>query len=168
MLGIKSEEDLMYMNQSQRAVFVQLMERQQSFYDKLESSGVMRNIQEMQLDLEMFKQEMAVGFLEWMSENKDVILSVAKGILTVLKALITDLGKVFTFFGMDVSDMSYGAGSSKISDAAAAGSSASYKNNYVNMNMTNNANGVYSSPESMYEAMGEYMQQAVRQAVTEI
>lgn len=165
-LGMKSEEDLFYMNASQRAVFVQMMERQNAWYDKLQSSGALESIQQMQLDFEMFKQEMAVDFLQWIADNKDLLLAVGKGILTVLKGLIQILGKLFTFFGIGNQD--YGAFSTKVSDAAAVNSSAIYRNNNINMTMTNNANGVYSSADSMFEAMGQYMEAAVQKAVVEI
>lgn len=145
MFGVSGDEDLYYMTGTQRAAFTQYMQKQQDWYDKLEQSGVLRDIQSMQLDLKLFKQEMSMEFLQWIGENKDVIMTVAKGTLTVLKGLTQLLGKIFTLFGIDYSDSTYGWNSTAMSDAS--NSTVNNTNRNVNVRMTNNVNGVFNQPE---------------------
>jgi hypothetical protein len=85
LLGISSDEDLMYMNQSQKQVFTQYMQKYSSWYEQLMSSGALQDIQEMQLEFAMFKQEIAVELLQFVAQNKDTILAAAKGIISILE-----------------------------------------------------------------------------------
>lgn len=145
MFGVSSDEDMYYMTAKQTAVFTQYMQKQQEWYNKLESSGVLEDIQAMQLDLKLFKQELSVNFLQWMAENKDVIMTVAKTGLQVLKGLLQALAKIFTFFGIDYSDNTYGFTSTAMSDAASITNNNA--NRTVSVRMTNNVNGVFNQSE---------------------
>lgn len=166
-LGIQSDEDLLYMNQSQRAVFRQMMQKQQEWYTQLESSGVLRSIQLLQLDFAMFKQEMAVDIMKWFGENKGTLMSIMKASLTVLKALLQAVGSILTFFGANTWVNTYGAGSSILSDTVAAANTTSINKN-VNMTMTSNATGVLSDQDALQAFMEQAMERAVRKTITEI
>lgn len=85
LLGISSDEDLMYMNQSQKQVFTQYMQKYSSWYEQLMSSGALQDIQQMQLEFAMFKQEVAVDLLQFVAQNKDTLLAAAKGIMSILE-----------------------------------------------------------------------------------
>lgn len=163
MFGVSSDEDLLYMTGTQRAAFAQYMQKQQEWYDKLEQSGVLQNIQSMQLDLKLFKQEMSMEFLQWIGENKDVIMTVAKGTLTVLKGLTQLLGKIFTLFGIDYSDSTYGWNSSAMSDAS--NSTVNNTSRSVSIKMSNNVNGLFNQNE-MENFLNERLETAVRSAAT--
>lgn len=163
MFGVSSDEDLLYMTGTQRAAFGQYMQKQQEWYNKLEQSGVLQNIQSMQLDLKLFKQEMSMEFLQWIGENKDVIMSVAKGTLTLLKGLTQLLGKIFTLFGIDYSDSTYGWNSSAMSDAS--NSTVNNMSRSVSIKMSNNVNGLFNQPE-MEQFLNERLETAVRSAAT--
>lgn len=163
MFGISSDEDLLYMTGAQRQVFAQYMQKQQEWYDKLEQSGALRNIQEMQLDLKLFKQEMSMEFLQWVSENKDTIMTVAKTTLQVLKGLVQILGKIFTFFGIDYSDSTYGWSSTAMSDASNSVTNTTNRN--VSVKMTNNVNGMFNQNE-MEQFLNDRLETAVRSAAT--
>lgn len=163
MFGVSGDEDLLYMTGTQRAAFAQYMQKQQEWYDKLEQSGVLRDIQSMQLDLKLFKQEMSMEFLQWIGENKDVIMSVAKGTLTLLKGLAQLLGEIFTLFGIDYSDSAYGWNSSAMSDAS--NSTVNNTSRSVSIKMSNNVNGLFNQPE-MEQFLNERLETAVRSAAT--
>ena len=161
MLNIKSDEDLLYMNKSQRAVFMQMMQKQTQWYAQLESSGVLRDIQQVQLDIEMFKQEMAVGILQWVSKNKETIMNVVVMTFDVLKALLSVLASIATMFGISYSGSTYGVGSTALSDAVTSGAQSATVNKSVNMTAHLNANGVLSDQE----ALQTYMEQALENIV---
>lgn len=161
-LGIKSDEDLMYMNKSQRGAFMQIMQKQSQWYDQLQSSGVLRDIQQFQLEFEMYKQEMSVGILQWVSKHKDEVLTVINGTLAVLKGLLTVLAKLITFFGIG-SPSTYGLGSGALSDSIASGARAGVTNRNVTMTANLNANGVLSSQEALQEYMERSLERVVRE-----
>ena len=147
----------------QAAAFRQYMQKQEEWYSKLESSGVLEDIQEMQLDFKLFKQELSVDFLQWMGENKDVIMTVAKGTLTVLKGLMQVLAKIFTLFGIDYSSNSYGFTSAGLSDSIAANSVSNNNSRTVKITSTNNVNGVFNQPQ-MEEFLNEKLNETIRSA----
>lgn len=161
-LNIRSDEDLLYMNKSQRSVFLAIMQKQERWYSELESSGVLRTIQEFQLDFEMFKNEMAVDVLKWFAANKETVAVVLKGTLTVLKGIMTLLAKVFTLFSIDYSGSSFGAGSTALSDAVSSASRGAVVNKHVNMTAHLNANGVLSSQELLEEYVGQTLEKVAR------
>lgn len=88
MLGMQGDEDLMYMNSDQREVFLSYMDRFSSFYDEMEQSGALEDIQKLQLDFKMFQQEFAMKIMNWFAQNKDAILGIFKTILTILGNLL--------------------------------------------------------------------------------
>ena len=161
-LGIKSDEDLMYMNKSQRGAFMQIMQKQSQWYDQLQSSGVLRNIQQFQLEFEMYKQEMSVGILQWVSKHKEEVLTVIHGTLAVLKGLLTMLAKLISFFGIG-SPNTYGIGSTALSDSIASGARAGVTNRSVTMTANLNANGVLSSQEALQDYMERSLERIVRE-----
>jgi hypothetical protein len=161
MLGISSEEDLMYMNSSQRQVFSQYMQTYSNWYEQLSSSGVLKQIQQMQLDFTMFKQEIAVDFLKWIAENKDTIMGIMKFMEEAIKTIITIIGNILTFFGGKMDTSSYSASAS---DSANYGlSMAGTKNVNINMNMSNSATGVLSDQTQLESFFKEQMTKAVAQ-----
>ena len=97
-LGMHGEEDLMYMNKEQREKFSVFMDKYSKWYDEMESSGVLQNIQEMQLDLYMFKQELAMDFMKWFAENKDTLLNTIKILAKLTMTIVEGIMKVVQFF----------------------------------------------------------------------
>lgn len=145
MFGVSGVEDLLYMSSGQRAAFTQYMQRQEQMFARLERSGVLESIQELQLDFKLFKQELSMEFLEWIANNKDLILAVMKLTLNVLKGLLTAASKVATLFGIDTGNSTYGLGSSAMSDASSINNAVS--NRSIRVSMTNNINGLFGEKQ---------------------
>lgn len=164
LLGIKSDTDLLFMNDSQRALFIQYMEKQQQWYNKMESSGMLRSIQEMQLEMTLFKQEMSMEFLQWVGENKDIILNVAKGSLEVLKAILQGLS--FLFGGLGAT--TYGVGSTTLADTVSAGTvNNQNQSRTYNLNVRNNVSGMFNENE-IKNYLEEQFTTVVRQAAVSL
>lgn len=102
-------------------------------------------------------------FLQWVSENKDTIMTVAKTTLQVLKGLVQILGKIFTFFGIDYSGSTYGWSSTAMSDASNSVTNTTNRN--VSVKMTNNVNGMFNQNE-MEQFLNDKLETAVRSAAT--
>ena len=175
-LGMKSDEDLMYMNAAQREKFSTFMDKYSSWYDEMQASGVLDNIQEMQLDLYMFKQELAMDFMNWFAEHKDTLLSAIKGIANFVMKLVEGvlwivegIATLLSWIGIKSNDniSTSMSASSGYSDAGNSYNSNSRINN-VNINMTNNATGVLSNQAAMQQFYQEQMANMSKQLVAEI
>ena len=137
MLGMNSDEDLMYMNTAQKEKFNELMNKYSAWYDKMESTGFLQNVQEAQLELKMFKQEVAMKFMNWFAEHKDVIMAVIKGTLKVLETLANAVFKILSFFHIGSSGATSSALSSEQLNNATNNNSTNVGiNNTVNANVT--------------------------------
>lgn len=142
MLNLQSDEDLMYMNDDQKAYFNQLMEKYENWYTKLESSGVFKDVQEMQLEFQMFKQEISYAFLEWFANNKDTIMTVLQGTLEVIETI---LGVITKLTG--------GSSSASASDSLSVIQSAKNTTYNINSNSTNNISTGINSTQDLVNAM---------------
>lgn len=148
LLNIQSDEDLMYMNKEQRDRLLSYMERYSSWYDEMESSGVLKNIQEMQLEFNELKEELAMEFLSWIAENKETIMVCIKGIFEVIKTISNLIMSFVSFIT---------AGKTNTYDLyEKSNASDTYNNNNsrntnitINANTTNNATGVLSSKDAL-------------------
>ena len=83
-------------------------------------------------------------FLQWVGENKDTILNVAKGSLEVLKAILQGLS--FLFGGLGAT--TYGVGSTTLADTVSAGTvNNQNQSRTYNVTVRNNVNGMFNENE---------------------
>lgn len=163
MLNIQSDEDLMYMNKDQRDKFLSYMQRYSAWYDEMESSGVLANIQEMQLEFQELKQEIAMEFLQWVAENKETIMTCIKGIFEFIKKVANVVIKI-----MEILSLGKNSGET-IADTSDTNNYNTNNNNSrstvinVNANTTNNATGVLGSQEAMNQFSQENFNRLAKQ-----
>ncbi len=147
-LNLQSEEDLMYMNQEQKAYFNELMKKYGDWYTKLERTGVFKNVQEMQLEFEMFKEEVTYTLLEWFSDNKELILNVMQGTLDIFEKILTIITKIASKLNVK------GLGdSASTSDGLSVIQSAKNSTYNINTNSTNNISTGINSTQDLVNAM---------------
>lgn len=176
LLGMSGEEDLMYMNSKQRQAFTRFMDRYSSWYEKMESSGVFERVQEMQLDIEMMKQEITMDFMEWFAENKDTILGAIKVTANAVLTIAKVVGGAFSWVGKGLAWLGGGSlnSDSALSSTLSAGysDSRSYSTNSrmnnVTVNMTNNATGVLSNQGAFEDYFGEQIKQLSKEISAEL
>lgn len=136
MLGM-SEEDLMWMNSAQKEKFNEMMTKYNSFYDEMQSSGVMQKVQEAQLEVKMLKEDLKNKFLLWIAENKDVIITCITGIMNILKGIANVVSSIF-----NVMNFSKWGSSANALSAEELNNASNYNNSSINLtsnvNQTNN------------------------------
>lgn len=98
MLNISSDEDLMFMNVQQREKFLEYMQRYSKWYDQMESSGVLADIQGMQLEFKELKQQLGMELLSWLAANKETIMFCVKGIFEVIKQIANFVMTIASWF----------------------------------------------------------------------
>lgn len=166
MLNIQSDEDLMYMNRDQRERLLQYMEQYSRWYDEMESSGVLQAIQEMQLEFNELKEELAMEFLSWVAENKDTIMTCIRGIFEVIKWVANMIMSIVNFITGGK------ANSYDLYDSAKASDTVNNNNNNsrnttinINANTTNNATGVLGSADALNKFNEENWSNLAKQIV---
>lgn len=167
MLNIQSDEDLMYMNSEQRERLLSYMENYTNWFDDMRNSGVLQNIQEMQLEFNELKEELAMEFLSWVAENKETLMTCIKGIFEVIKAIANFVMQIVTLFG--------GKGTNyDLYNAASASDNINNNNNSkntqinMNINTTNNATGVLGSQEALNQFNEQNWEELSKQIVSAI
>lgn len=93
------DENIAYMNPAQKEMFATLMSKYSSWYDQLQSTGVLQRIQEFQLDFAMLKEELAIDFMNWFAQNKEVVLGAITGTFSVIKAISSVIVGIANFLG---------------------------------------------------------------------
>lgn len=152
MLGISGEEDLMYMNTGQRTLFTSYMEKYINWYNEVSSSGVLQDIQLMQLDFKMFRQELAMDLLNWISQNKDTIMDAVKATISAAKWIAEILLNIIKFFGNIGTGLFGGSSSVSIDSANATMTSDRLLSGYSS---TNNSKSVSISMSNTISGSGD-------------
>lgn len=93
------DENIAYMNPAQKEMFTTLMSKYSSWYDQLQSTGILQRIQEFQLDFAMLKEELTIDFMNWFAQNKDLVLGAITGTFSVIKAISSVIVGIANFLG---------------------------------------------------------------------
>lgn len=140
MMGIKSEEDLFWMNDNQREMFQSLMQKEMSIYDTMRQNGTLEGFQKMQIDFQILKQEFLANVVSFLVKNKDTIMTTLRVGLGLLETIANGVLKVLSIFGK--------ASSSNILDSGY--STDTISNSTTNNNRTNNVSLNYNIPMQTY------------------
>lgn len=147
-MGISSEEDLFYMNSNQKELFFDLMQKEQNIYSKMTENGTLEQFQEMQVDLQVLKQEFLADVVSFIVDNKDLIIGFMKNLMSMVKNIMERISAIHSFFHKN-NDSSNGYASRTRSISASEMSAYRYSgtttdNISYNTDTTNNANRNYN------------------------
>lgn len=73
MLGVRSEEDLWYMNEYQQEKFRDIMTKYAERYESLYDSGFFEDYLDYQIEMQEFQQDVQLEIVEFFMNNKDTI-----------------------------------------------------------------------------------------------
>lgn len=99
MLGIQSEEDLWYMNDTQKRKFQEIMMKYSEKYEQLYDSGFFDKYLEFQIEMEEFKLDMQMEIIEFFMENKNTIKKFLELMMDGMEFLVDALDWLMDFFG---------------------------------------------------------------------
>jgi len=128
-LGLRSEEDLWYMNQNQREKFAELMGRYTSKYQELANKDFFKKYEEFKLEFELLKEELTYELIDVIIDNKDVIIQFLKLGVEAMKGIINFFGnfaKMSNRAGGSVSDVM----SSYVNNTSSNSQSYSFNNTF--------------------------------------
>ena len=148
MLGIQSEEDLMYMNDAQKLKFEEVMTKYSEKYAALYDSGFFDKYLDFQIEMEEFKLDMQMEIIEFFMENKDTIKKFMEFSMSAMEFIVEALSWLMDFF--DRSKQT--ADEVKLSNINDIISSYTSNSTIVNQNFNNNNtfNGSTDSQRSAY------------------
>ena len=147
MLGISSDEDLMYMNNQQQQQFRNAFIKYSEKYTKLADDGFFEKMQEYNVEMEEFKEDLKLNFVEWFMNNKDSIKLTLDAIMSFTQFTMTALSWLLKYFGQK--ETSESEKSARISDVINNYSSS--RSNVVTVTNNNTYNGVNDGGKSMFE-----------------
>lgn len=139
-LGMSSDEDLMYMNSNQRQLFSTMMNYYKTRYNQLMNSGALIKLQKAQIDFKIFKQELAYKFLNWFAEHKDQIMKCITNIFKIIEALAPVVLKIVGWLASIASWLG-GLFGSKSSTYLESTTGSSINLNYTQNNTISGTNG---------------------------
>lgn len=145
-VGLKNEEDLFYANQQELAQFREAFEKYSNKYDELYDSGFFETMQEYQFEMADFKNEMQLEIVEFFMNNKELIKSGMKAVMTMAEVLLEMFGWLVRAFGNTNEALSTSDVISQYSEV---------KNNSNSVSVNNNFNGVGKSDEQWLSDMGQ-------------
>lgn len=91
MLGLTSDEDLMYMNSQEKEQFLSAFNKYTEKYDRLYDQGFFTQLQEYQVEMAEFKQDVLLEFAQFFIENKDVLKTAMQGIIKMTEIVVSGL-----------------------------------------------------------------------------
>lgn len=127
LLGMSSEEDLMWMNEKQREIFAEKIGYYTDKYNSLNSSGFFETFQDFELEWEQFKEDVQLEMITFFINNKDLIIWGIKTSIELLKTITTVVNAILGTLPSGMSN------SERISNAERVlSSNTSTVNNYNN------------------------------------
>lgn len=152
LLNIK-EEDLPYLSSSQRNKFLEYLQKYESFFNKMDQSGVLTNIQELKLEFSELKQNLAMEFLTWIANNKDEIMYTLKAIFNVVKTIAQFIMSIISLIGHQNYDTdTYNNQVNKTSN--------------VNLTINNSASGVQNTKDTFSQFANESWSELAKKIAT--
>lgn len=91
------DEDLYWMNDNQKAMFSDLMQKETEIYQQMTSDGTLEAFQKMKIDVEILKQEFYAYVVKFISENKDTILYCLETGIQLLEAIMKTVSVLSNF-----------------------------------------------------------------------
>lgn len=92
LLGISSQEDLMYMNETQRNKFIQKFNEYADKYQSLYNSGFFNTLEEYSWEMAEFREDMEYEVINFFMENKDTIRQFMLSMMEFAKFAVQALG----------------------------------------------------------------------------
>ena len=105
-MGLQSEEDLMYLNPKQRQKFFDSMTNFTEKYDELYDKGFFDEYLNFQYEMAEFKEDVKLEIVQFFMNNKDLIKDGMKAIMVLSKGALEALTNIVKFLGIDSRDAS--------------------------------------------------------------
>ena len=127
-LGFGSEEDLWYSTDQEKSQFIEAFIRYTEKYNELYDSGMFEKMQEYNVEMAEFKEDLKLEVVEFFMDNKDVIKSAMEALIHISEGIIKIIAQLADIAGGPKEDRTM---SQRLSDQAAI------LNNYSNLKTTN-------------------------------
>lgn len=162
-MGIESDEDLMYLTGNQSSKFQELMSKYTEKYSELYDSGFFDSYEDFQYEMEDLKQELMMEVVEFFIENKDTIKTGFKAALEFFKITMKALEWIVDLLGGDtgMSDSERAAITSDIINQSSVSNSSS-----KNVTQNNTYNNVGSEDREWLANAGQMTYEQIIQALT--
>lgn len=163
-LGLESFEDLMYMTAQEQEQFNELFKNYSSRYADLYDSGFFTDLQDYNVEMANFQEEMQLELVQFFMDNKDTIQTTMKAMIDLSSYAIKVLGWFVDNWGGGTA-ISDSAKSAATSDIVNQYSSSNSSTTNTNVNVDNTFNNVASSDQSWLANAGQLTYEQVIKAL---
>lgn len=105
-MGLQSQEDLMYLNPQQRQKFFESMTHFTEKYNDLYNKGFFDEYLDFQYEMAEFKEDVKLEIVQFFMNNKDLIKDGMKAIMILSKGALEALTNIVKFLGINSRDTS--------------------------------------------------------------
>lgn len=171
-LGISSNEDILYMSSDQLSMFKEIMNTITAYYDEITESGLFEDYYEMQVQYTLLSYELSLEIYSFLAEYSDSIVELVTSLLelaeSALPALVDFLSILTPVIDAIVSFISWLT--CTVNDATTSSDISSIISSYqsssttVNITSTNNFSGSTDDEIEDYEDATEAMIEAAKLA----
>lgn len=165
MVGLESEEDLMYANQQELAQFREAFDKYTTKYEELYDSGFFETMQEYQYEMEDFKQEMQLEVVGFFMDNKTTIMNGMKALMSMAEGVLSIVGPILDFFSKGA-DRDSSQRTAATNDIINTYSSSTSKN--MSVKIDNQFNNVSQSDKTWLANSGSLVTEQLIKAIGEI
>ena len=127
-LDFGSEEDLWYSTDQEKTQFIEAFTRYTEKYNELYDSGMFEKMQEYNVEMAEFKEDLKLEVVEFFMDNKDVIKSAMEALIHISEGVIKIIAQLADIMNGPKEDRTM---SERLADQAAI------LNNYSNLKTTN-------------------------------
>lgn len=162
-LGISSDEDLMYMNSDQQRMFQNAMTKYAQKYSELYDSGMFEKMLEFQVEMEEFKTDVQLELVQFFMDNKDTIMTAMKAIISLAEFLVKALGWIID--GLSGGGKNPDDVSSKVSDVISSYTSNNNNSRTYNVTVDTTYNHVTKADQQFLSNAGTMTYEQVMRTI---
>ena len=160
-MGIESDEDLMYLTGAQSQKFQELMSKYSEKYSELYDSGFFDEYEEYQYEMKEFREEITMEVVKFFMDNKDTIKDGMRAIMKLTEFVLNALSWLVNFLGGSRSESQIAATTNDIINSYATSN-----NKNTNVTIDNTFNNVAKEDQSWLANAGSMTYEQVIKALT--
>lgn len=160
-MGIQSDEDLMYLTGAQSQKFQELMSKYSEKYSELYDSGFFDEYEEYQYEMKEFREEITMEVVKFFMDNKDTIKEGMRAIMKLTEFVLNALSWLVNFLGGSRSESQIAATTNDIINSYATSN-----NKNTNVTIDNTFNNVAKEDQSWLANAGNMTYEQVIKALT--
>lgn len=138
LMGITGLEDFYWMNNNQRAMFNEIMQREEARYREMNSNGSLVGFQRVELEQKLLREEFKASIVKFISDNQDTIINFMRTGLNFMQGMMNVVNWIFKAFSTIADALQFDRQTDWFAGLFDNGTNYSANTSYTNSNKTYN------------------------------